>query len=100
MLTNLNPHIAKKPREELVRPDGDVELSPEDVDRFTLATCPRCHSDCLKPDVIFFGDNVPKPRVQKVRDLVSNCDILLVIGSALDVFSGYRIGNVQLYFVF
>jgi len=91
VLTNLNPHIAKKPREELVRPDGDVELSPEDVDRFSLATCPKCHSDCLKPDVIFFGDNVPKPRVQKVRDLVSNCDILLVIGSSLDVFSGYRI---------
>ena len=62
MLTNLNPHIAKKPREELVRPDGDVELSPEDVDRFTLAACPRCHSDCLKPDVIFFGDNVQKVR--------------------------------------
>ena len=91
VLTNLNPHIAKKPREELVRPDGDVELSPADVDRFSLATCPKCHSDCLKPDVIFFGDNVPKPRVQKVRDLVSNCDILLVIGSSLDVFSGYRI---------
>ena len=68
VLTNLNPHIAKKPKEELVRPDGDVELSPEDVDRFSLATCPKCHSDLLKPDVIFFGDNVPKPRVQKVVD--------------------------------
>ena len=45
----------------------------------------------LKPDVIFFGDNVPKTRVEKVRQLVSDCDILLVIGSSLEVFSGYRI---------
>ena len=80
-----------KPREELVRPDGDVELSKEDVDKFQLPHCPKCQSDLLKPDVIFFGDNVPKPRVQKVRDLVSGCDILFIIGSSLDVFSGYRI---------
>jgi len=91
VLTQLNPHLALKPKEELVRPDGDVELRPEDVERFCLAQCPKCSSDLLKPDVTFFGDNVPKPRVEKVRQLVSDCDILLVIGSSLDVFSGYRI---------
>jgi len=91
VLTHLNPHLAVKPREELVRPDGDVELRPEDVERFRLAECPKCSSDLLKPDVIFFGDNVPKTRVEKVRQLVSDCDILLVIGSSLEVFSGYRI---------
>ena len=90
-LSELNPHLALKPREELIRPDGDVELSKDDVDRFQLPNCPKCHSDLLKPDVIFFGDNVPKLRVQKVRDLVSDCDILLIIGSSLDVYSGYRI---------
>ena len=91
VLTQLNPHLAVKPKEELVRPDGDVEIPKEDVEKFCLAQCPRCNSDLLKPDVIFFGDNVPKPRVEKVRQLVSDCDILLVIGSSLDVFSGYRI---------
>lgn len=90
-LQDLNPHLAVKPREELVRPDGDVELSAEDVEKFCLAECPKCKSDVLKPDVTFFGDNVPKKRVQAVRDLVSACDILLVVGSSLDVFSGYRI---------
>ncbi len=90
-LTQLNPHLAVKPKEELVRPDGDVELSPEDVEKFCLPKCPKCSSDLLKPDVIFFGDNVPKPRVEKVRQLVSASDILLVAGSSLEVFSGYRI---------
>ena len=61
------------------------------MDRFRLAQCPKCNSDLLKPDVIFFGDNVPRPRVQKVRQLVSDCDILLMIGSSSHVFSGYRI---------
>ena len=56
-----------------------------------MAECPKCSSDLLKPDVIFFGDNVPKTRVEKVRQLISDCDILLVIGSSLEVFSGYRI---------
>merc|ERR1739844_277183 len=91
MLSDLNPHLALKPKEELIRPDGDVELTKEDVDKFKLISCPKCRSDTMKPDVIFFGDNVPKQRVQKVRNLVSDCDILLVIGSSLDVYSGYRI---------
>ena len=91
MLSDLNPHLALKPKEELIRPDGDVELTKEDVDNFKLISCPKCRSDTMKPDVIFFGDNVPKQRVQKVRNLVSDCDILLVIGSSLDVYSGYRI---------
>ena len=58
---------------------------------FRVPDCPRCGSGILKPNVVFFGDNVPKQRVQKVRNLVSDCDILLVIGSSLDVYSGYRI---------
>ena len=45
----------------------------------------------MKPDVIFFGDNVPKQRVQKVRNLVSDCDILLVIGSSLGMYFDFTI---------
>jgi NAD-dependent deacetylase sirtuin 4 len=91
VLESLNPGLNLRPNEDIVRPDGDIELSPEEVEKFRLAECPRCHSDLLKPDVIFFGDNVPPKRVQHVKNLVSGCDILLVIGSSLDVFSGYRI---------
>ena len=91
VMTNLNPHLAQIPTEKLIRPDGDVEIPPGDVERFRLVECPKCQSDVLKPDVIFFGDNVPKPRVKQVSNLVSSCDVLLVIGSSLDVFSGYRI---------
>lgn len=45
----------------------------------------------MKPDITFFGDNVPKTRVETVRDVISESDSLLVLGSSLSVFSGYRI---------
>lgn len=45
----------------------------------------------MKPDIIFFGDNVPRSRVDAVRHNVSNSDSVLVLGSSLFVFSGYRI---------
>lgn len=91
VLSNLNPNLAARPTEDVVRPDGDVELSTEDVANFVLATCPKCHSNMLKPKVVFFGDNIPKERVAAVRSLVTHSQVLLVIGSSLDVFSGYRI---------
>lgn len=54
---------------------------------------PHCEScgGVLKPDITFFGDNVPLDRVQLVKQSVSACDGLLVLGSSLSVFSGYRI---------
>lgn len=45
----------------------------------------------MKPDIIFFGDNVPRARVEMVRRFVSESDSLLVLGSSLTVFSSYRI---------
>jgi len=53
--------------------------------------CPKCKGDLLIPRIVFFGDNIPKKRVSKVRDLVEDCDSLLVMGSSLFVYSGYRI---------
>ena len=47
-------------------PDGDVELADEQVARFRLVGCESCGADLLKPDVVFFGENVPLPRVQSV----------------------------------
>lgn len=57
---------------------------------FKPPLCLSC-GDVLKPDITFFGDNVPRKRVDLVRDFVSNSDSVLVLGSSLTVFSGYRI---------
>lgn len=72
-----------------VNPDGDVEL-PEDVVRsFRIAPCAAC-GGVLKPDVVFFGESVPRPRVQRCVDLVDAARGLLVLGSSLSVMSGLR----------
>ena len=68
-------------------PDGDVEI--EDTDRFIAPTCPAC-AGVLKPDVVFFGESVPKPRVEAARRMVTEAEVLLVVGSSLTVYSGYR----------
>jgi NAD-dependent SIR2 family protein deacetylase len=73
-----------------VNPDGDVELPDEMLADFVLATCAACGSDLLKPDVIFFGENVPADRVAASFALVAQARSVLVLGSSLTVFSGYR----------
>jgi NAD-dependent SIR2 family protein deacetylase len=71
-------------------PDGDVELSQARVAQFTVACCECCGADLLKPDVVFFGENVPRPRVDRCYELVSGAACLLVLGSSLTVMSGLR----------
>jgi NAD-dependent SIR2 family protein deacetylase len=71
-------------------PDGDVELAEEPVARFRLVGCECCGADLLKPDVVFFGENVPRPRVQRCFELVEGSACLLVLGSSLTVMSGLR----------
>lgn len=68
-------------------PDGDVDL--ERVDGFRLAGCERCGGP-LKPDVVFFGENVPRARVERCQALVDRARVLLVAGSSLAVLSGLR----------
>ncbi|XP_022831384.1 NAD-dependent protein deacylase Sirt4-like isoform X2 [Spodoptera litura] len=74
----------------MIRPDGDVELPREQVDKFRSPLCPKCEGP-LKPDIVFFGDNVPKQRVDQVRSAVSSSDAVFVLGSSLTVYSSYRI---------
>lgn len=69
-------------------PDGDADLEV-DFSGFRIADCPQC-GGILKPDVVFFGDNVPKGRVQRALDALKASDALLVIGSSLMVYSGFR----------
>lgn len=70
-------------------PDGDADLPDELVERFTTPTCASC-GGTLKPNVVFFGHNVARPIVDEAYALVDGAEALLVTGTSLAVFSGYR----------
>jgi NAD-dependent SIR2 family protein deacetylase len=88
-LALLNPGWAD--RDDLpeadIAPDGDVEI--DDTADFVVAACEAC-GGVLKPDVVFFGENVPVPRVEHCYRLVESARVLLVAGTSLTVFSGRR----------
>ncbi|WPB80178.1 NAD-dependent protein deacetylase [Archangium violaceum] len=86
-LRALNPGFAERTAE--LRPDGDAELPVEAVRDFQVAVCTRC-GGTLKPDVVFFGDNVPPPTVEAAFSLLEEGDALLVVGSSLAIYSGFR----------
>src|SRR4051812_32742000 len=73
-----------------INPDGDVELPEDVVQGFQLVPCTNCGSALLKPDVVFFGENVPKPRVERCFSLIDEARAVLVLGSSLTVMSGFR----------
>jgi NAD-dependent SIR2 family protein deacetylase len=70
------------------RPDGDAEVDG-DFSSFRIPDCPAC-GGILKPAVVFFGENVPRARVDAALAALAEADALLVVGSSLMVFSGYR----------
>ena len=88
ILNTLNPELRDAP--DLVRPDGDVEIPQEYIEQFRIPNCPQCDEGHMKPEIVFFGDNVPKDRVNRIAEMIYNSDGLLVLGSSLLVFSGYR----------
>jgi len=72
-----------------LNPDGDAELEEADHAGFRPSDCPRC-GGIIKPDVVFFGENVPVGRVKAIRQALADSDAVLVVGSSLVVWSGYR----------
>ncbi|MGE0310504.1 MAG: NAD-dependent protein deacetylase [Lautropia sp.] len=70
-------------------PDGDAELDGVDYARFVLPACEAC-GGILKPDVVFFGESVPRDRVETARAALAGSDAMLIVGSSLMVFSGFR----------
>lgn len=90
-LEDANPGWAARHAGVAVRPDGDVDL--DETADFVVPPCADCGGP-LKPDVVFFGENVPKPRVERcfaaVEALAGRGGTLLVAGSSLTVMSGLR----------
>lgn len=70
-------------------PDGDARLPDLDLAGFHVPTCPHC-AGTLKPDVVFYGETVPRARVESALAALRAADALLVIGSSLMVYSGFR----------
>lgn len=86
-ITALNPGYLD--RLAPMAPDGDAELASEEIERFVVPTCTRCGGP-LKPRVVFFGENVPRALVERAYAEVEAARVLLVVGTSLHVYSGYR----------
>jgi NAD-dependent SIR2 family protein deacetylase len=87
-LQEANPTFG--PRVDEINPDGDAELPDEVLDGFVMVQCLSCGEGPLKPDVVFFGETVPRDRVDRCFGLVEQAGSLVVLGSSLTVMSGYR----------
>ncbi len=70
-------------------PDGDADLEGADFSSFAVPSCRRC-GGVLKPDVVFFGENVPRERVDRALRHLDEADAMLIVGSSLMVYSGFR----------
>ncbi|MDI9847769.1 NAD-dependent protein deacetylase [Rhodoblastus sp. 17X3] len=86
-LESLNPDWAAL--EAADAPDGDSELDGVDFSSFSIPCCAAC-GGVLKPDVVFFGENVPRDRVETAVQELEQADAMLVVGTSLMVYSGFR----------
>jgi len=86
-ILELNPRFEEM--RATIAPDGDADLPIDAVSDFRVPECELC-GGVLKPDVVFFGESVAKDRVDAAYAILDAADVLLVVGSSLAVFSGYR----------
>jgi NAD-dependent SIR2 family protein deacetylase len=86
-LERRNPSFAAL--DAIEAPDGDADLENVAFETFEVPECDAC-GGLLKPDVVFFGENVPAERVQRAMAPIASSDAMLVVGSSLMVYSGYR----------
>jgi len=86
-LERRNPDFASLDAVEA--PDGDADLDDAAFETFDVPSCDAC-GGLLKPDVVFFGENVPAERVQRAMAAIELSDAMLVVGSSLMIYSGYR----------
>jgi NAD-dependent SIR2 family protein deacetylase len=74
-------------------PDGDADIDAAAVARFRAPQCAHC-GGMLKPDVVFFGENVPRARFERAHEALRQADAMLVVGSSLMVYSGFRFARM------
>jgi NAD-dependent SIR2 family protein deacetylase len=86
-LARRNPEFAAL--DAVTAPDGDADLEAVAFETFDVPACEMC-GGLLKPDVVFFGEGVPAGRVQNAMTTIECSDAMLVVGSSLMVYSGYR----------
>jgi NAD-dependent SIR2 family protein deacetylase len=91
-LAERNPAFAEL--DALSAPDGDADLENVEFSKFDVPDCAAC-GGMLKPDVVFFGESVPKERVGRAMAAVTAADAMLVIGSSLMVYSGFRFARAM-----
>ncbi|MDG2277861.1 MAG: NAD-dependent protein deacetylase [Pseudomonadales bacterium] len=84
-----NPQITQMGHKAIMAPDGDADLESEAFTSYTVPQCTFC-TGTLKPNVVFYGDGVPKDRVELAYRWVAASSVLLVVGSSLMVFSSFR----------
>ena len=93
-LVERNPGFASL--DALEAPDGDAALDGIDFAAFDVPACDSC-GGLLKPDVVFFGERVPAERVQRAFAALAEADAMLVVGSSLMVYSGFRFAQTAAY---
>lgn len=76
-----------------IAPDGDARIAIGDCGSFDVPGCAICDG-IVKPDVVFFGEPVPRSRARRASEILERSDALLVVGSSLMVFSGYRFARL------
>ena len=76
-------------RAAAIAPDGDADLPDDGVAAFRVIACVLC-GGVLMPNVVFFGGNVPEPTLHAAWELFGTAEFLLVVGSSLTVYSGFR----------
>lgn len=91
VMSEANPALVQAWASTLAEPapDGDAHIEPDALDQFHAPFCLHC-GGTLTPDVIFFGDNIPPPRTIEALRRMDDADALLVVGSSLMVYSGFR----------
>lgn len=87
-LQEANPEVSMHAEQML--PDGDADMPEDLIAKINIPSCSQC-GGVLKPDVVFFGGTIPRERSAGIAAAVQQCSAVLVIGSSLTVFSGYRI---------
>jgi NAD-dependent deacetylase sirtuin 4 len=84
-----NPGWLDRAQDAAIAPDGDADLPDELVAGFAVVACQPC-GGTLMPDVVFFGGSVPRSTLDAAWQLFERAEVLLVVGSSLTVFSGFR----------